>query len=247
MLNSTIRLSLLATASLGFLACQPALTQSASTNSDAALTGEAADMGREMDDMAATQGSGISAALLKSAADVDSAMFSVDPPHYDSACACFLRTATWSGDGFERVRVDSITYLDAAGAPLHARNFAKLKSIHHIRRVTRTVGAHVFAIRFETTADVSVGTDTTGVWNGTVTGSYDGETLKSGSITGVTRAFHNHHWGFASAGSLDFTRPLFSWDIRFLGEGAAKAVRTNNLTGHVLTISIDRNYKETAQ
>jgi len=247
MRNRILRLSAIASLAAWLGACQ-ALTQSDSTSKDVALNGEAATMGRELDNMSATQGAGMAAALLKpAAADTDSALFTVTPPHYDSACACFIRVETWSGDGYDRTRVDSITYLDDAGAHLHARNFAKLKSVHHIRTVTRTTGAHTFSIRFETIADITVGTDTVGVWNGTVSGSYDGEALKSGSVTGVTRTFHNRHWGFASAGSMVFTRPLFSWEIDFLGDGKAKATRTNNLTKHVLVIDIDRNYQETAR
>ncbi len=241
--NSKIAFAFVTVAAFGLMGCQPALTQS--TSSDAALNGEAALVGQELDHMAGAQGAGMSVALIKTAAaDTDSAAFTVSPSQYDSSCTCFIRTETWKGDGYARLRVDSITYLDSAGKPLRSRNFKKLGSISHVRHVTRTTGPHTFEIRFVTKATVTIGTDTIGVWNGAITGSYDGEALKSGAVTQVTRKFHNGHWGFALSGNVSLTRPMFTWSIEFLGAGKAQATRTNNKTGHVLIISIDRQYRE---
>ncbi len=243
--SMNIAFALASAVALQLMGCQPALTQSAS--SDTQLNGEAALMGKELDHMAGTQGAGMGVALLKSAAaDTDSTFFTVSPPQFDSSCICFIRTETWNGDGYERLRIDSITYLDSAGNHLRSRNFKKLGSLNHIRHVTRTKGLHIFEIRFETKSTVTVGADTMGIWNGTITGKYDGEALKSGAVTQVTRRFHNGHWGFASSGNVSLTRPLFTWSIDFLGDGMARATRTNNKTGHVLIITIDRQYRESA-
>lgn len=209
------------------------------------LNGEAALLVQEMQHMSAVSGSNTVAAKTSAGVpDTEYVYKDITPSTYDSSCACRIRTETIKTDeGNDRERIDSIFYKDANGNPLHYRNFEKLKSVHHVRRITHKNGGKEAQIRIVTDMTVAIGSDTTGTWNGTISGSYDGEEFKTGTISNVVRKFTNGHWDYPESGTVSVDRPKYTHQILFLGDGRAKATRTEKKTGNTTVIMIDRNFR----
>ncbi len=215
----------------------------------AELDGQSAFISSEVDQMGQSLGDLPDAALGKSAAvaaDTITGELILSRYAFHEECQCLVRKAEYSGSrGFERTRIDSVTLLDSAGAALSLWDRKKIAKIIHKRHVTRNKGSHDIDVQFNTEATFKLDNGVlVGVWNGTMTGTFDGDEFKSGTVTNITREYKNGRFGFPVAGSVTVTRPLRIYSIEFLGSGDAKATITHRRTGKVTVITVDRNYQE---
>jgi hypothetical protein len=221
----------------------------AKEDTDTSMDGQSAFISSEMDQMGSSL-QGLPGAMVgkvgTSQADTITTELILERYAFHEDCGCMVRTAEFTGSvGFERTRIDSVTLLDSAGEVLQTWDRSRIAKINHKRHVIRSKGPHAIDVHFITEATFKMDASVlVGVWNGTMTGTFDGEDFKSGTITQVTREYKNHGFGFPVSGTVTVTRPKRTYTIEFLGEGDAKATITNLRTGKVTVITIDRDYKE---
>jgi hypothetical protein len=170
--------------------------------------------------------------------------WSVHPYTWDAAIGSYVRSATFSNltDGYDRTRVDTLTFHDANNNHLQHPTLATVKSIDHIRNVTRTKGGNELNIRVVMNSVISLTPDTTHVKNGTITGTFNGEkVVGTGVIKDVTRQRTNGYWQFPRSGAIACEFPRRSYDVEFLGSGNARLTVTNKTTDKtsVITYHVD--------
>ena len=159
-----------------------------------------------------------------------------------------VRTATLTcSDGYERVRVDTLTFYDHNGNTMRHPTLATVDSIHHVRHVTRDKGGNELNITVNMHSTVSAITGQAGnythVKNGTITGTFNGEQAATGTITNVTRNYISGHWQlFPQSGSITADFPHRTYEIDFLGAGEVKLTITDLSTDKtkVETIIVDQ-------
>jgi hypothetical protein len=212
-------------------------------NSDgqaAYVTSEVDQMGQVYDQIPGTAAAKIGGGLAITGELV------VEPFAYKADCECFVRRATFDGiRGYERDRVDSVTLLDSNGATMDAFKPALISRILHKRHVVKSKNGREADIHFEFTADIKSDAGVKkGVWNGAMTGTYNGQEFKSGSVTKVTRVWEGGRFGFPESGGISLDRPVFGFLVEFLGDGKAKATITNKVNKKVHVLWVDKDYNE---
>jgi hypothetical protein len=178
------------------------------------------------------------------AAEADTVYYDwkVHPYSWDATIQGYIRTATVTGsDGYERVRVDTVIFKDVSGTKIQHPTLATCKTIDHIRNMTHTKGGSELNIRVVMNSVISLTPDTTHVKNGTITGTYDGEQVGTGTITNVTRAYTNGAWQFPRSGNVTVDFPRRSYNVDFSGNGRAKLTITNKVSDKttIITIQVD--------
>jgi hypothetical protein len=166
----------------------------------------------------------------------------IHPYTWDASIGGYIRTATFScSDGYDRVRIDTLVFKDAGGNGLQYPTLATVKNISHVRNVTRTKAAGQLNIRVSMNSVISLSPDTTHVKNGTITGTFDGDQIATGTITDVTRQRTNGYWQFPRSGSVKTDFPRRTYEVEFMGGGDAKLTITNKVTDKttVLTYHVD--------
>lgn len=169
--------------------------------------------------------------------------WTVYPYTWDSTIGGYIRTATiTASDGYDRLRVDTLIFKDAAGTGLRHPTFATCDSIYHVRNVKRTKGGNELDIRVEMHSSINLTPDTTHVKNGTISGTYDGEQAATGTITAVTRVYSGGYWHFPESGTISVDFPRRTYVVDFLGSGSAKLTITNRSTGKttIVTYQVDQ-------
>lgn len=241
-------LALIGGASLLFSGCLMNKEEDKSSyNSDgqsALVTSEMDQMGQVYDQMPGDAGAAKTSALDGFTITGEKV---IEPFKYDSSCACFIRHATYSNvAGYERDRIDSVTLLDSTGATMDKFKKARVAKIIHKRNVVKTKGAHEADIRFDITVDIKTDAGVRkGEWNGTMTGSYDGQAFKSGTISKLVRVWEDGRFRFPEAGTIELDRPVFHFLAEFLGDGKAKFTITNKVNGKIHILFVDHDYHET--
>ena len=243
---SQASLALAAAASLLLTGC---FTQNEAPKSSYDSDGQSAYVSTEVDQMGQVydqiSGDGPAAKTSASGLTITGELV-IEPFKYDEGCACFIRHAHYSGiKGLERDRIDSVTLLDSAGATMDRFQKAKVAKIIHTRNVVRSKGAREADIRFDITVDIKNHAGARkGEWNGTMTGSYDGQEFKSGSIAKVVRAWADGRFHFPESGSIEVDRPVFHFLVEFLGDSKAKVTITNKVKGRIHILFVDKDYRE---
>jgi hypothetical protein len=177
--------------------------------------------------------------MVAGTADTSYIDWHVTPYRLDTASVCYVRTATFSTSaGYERTRIDTITFFDANGNKLAHPTIATVSTIHHVRHVEHSNGGEVMNVVFDMTSVLTKGTDTTMVKNGTMTGTYAGDAVSSGSMVNVTRKYTNGHWQFPESGTVSATFPRFTFSIVYLGAGQATATLTNTVKNKTTIVNI---------
>ena len=170
----------------------------------------------------------------------------IEPFKYDSTCGCFIRRAEYTGiKGYERLRIDSVTLIDSTGAKLTKFHKAKVAKIIHTRNVTKSRNGKQADIRFDITVDIKTDAGVRkGEWNGTMTGSFNGQEFKSGSIDQVVRVWDEGRFHFPESGSIEVDRPVFHFLVEFLGDMKAKVTITNKVNNKIHILFVDKDYNE---
>jgi hypothetical protein len=165
----------------------------------------------------------------------DSISYAVHPYQYISPN--WIRTATLTtAAGYVRTRVDTITFFNAAGVPVEYPRLDSFTTLHHLRTVTQSKGDILVTLTIDVTDSLKKGTDTTFVKNGTITGTCDGQTLKTGLISNVTRVRSDGVWQFPSAGTISVDLPRYDFSITFTGNYSATLYVDNLVTGKTRTV-----------
>jgi hypothetical protein len=214
-----------------------------SYNSD----GQSAYMTSELDQMGQIYDGGAGAATKTSSGGLTlTGELIIKPYAFTEACMCFVREAKLTTvEGYERMRIDSVVLLDSTGAKLVTFEPARIAKMIHSRNVTKTKGGNEADIRFDMTVDIKTdGGLKVGVWNGVMTGSYNGQALKGGTLTNVTRPWENGRFRFPTSGQIDLDRPVFHFQADFLGDGKAKFTITNKVNHKIHILFVDKEYKE---
>lgn len=163
----------------------------------------------------------------------------IAPFAYDETSGSWVRTATVStSEGYERVRLDTVTFKDATGAAVKLPSFVTVETITYRRKVDRSKGADRSNVAISIDMALSTGGDTTLVNNGTMNGTFNGERIAEGKITDVTRTYENHRWGYPVSGDVYVDLPNFTYEITYQGEGSALAHVTNKRRDRVREISV---------
>jgi hypothetical protein len=223
------------------------MTNEEGKNKDFASDGQASFLVSEVDQMGQTLDEGAPAAKFGIDSSDITGELVIDPYKYDSTCKCFVRRAKFTGsEGFERIRLDSVVLVDTNGDTLSEFKPRAIGKAYHTRHVTKSKGDKEIDVVINFTVDIKHEGDTkVGVWNGTMSGSYNGQEFKTGTATNVTREVHDGHFGFPVSGSIEIDRPVFHFTVEFLGDGRAKATIKNKVNGRIHVIFIDKNYGET--
>lgn len=243
---SLTSLTLAGAAALLFTGC---LTRNEEAKSSYSSDGQSAYVSTEVDQMGQVydqiSGDGPAAKTSASGLTITGELV-IEPFKYDEGCACFIRHAHYSGiKGFERDRIDSVTLLDSAGATMDKFQKAKVAKIIHTRNVLRSKGAREADIRFDVTIEIKTDAGVRkGEWNGTMTGSYNGQEFKSGTIAKVVRVWADGRFHFPESGSIEVDRPVFHFLVEFLGEGKAKVTIRNKVNKKIHILFVDKNYHE---
>ncbi len=189
---------------------------------------------------------GATAKLQAAAPDTVTYDLTIHPYSWDSTNDCYVRTATLiCSDGFERVRVDTLTFY-GAGGKLRYPTLATVDSIHHVRHVSRDKGGNELDITVDMHSILSLigqAGNYTHVKNGTITGTFNGEPTATGAITNVTRDYVNGQWDwFPRSGSIVVDFPHRTYEVDFIGIGEVRLTITNTVTEktRVLTIAVDQ-------
>jgi hypothetical protein len=239
-------LALIGASAIAFTGC---MTQEAGEG-DYASDGQGAFLVSEMDQMGQAIGEFPAGGLAKSAESRDIVIkgeLVIDPWAYRAECQCFVRRAEFTGHkGFERLRLDSVSFLDSAGAVMDSFRPAQIAKAVFRRNVTKSKDGRQVDVRFDITVDMKwEGAQRVGVWNGTMSGSFNGQEFKSGTIANVARPFVDGHFRFPEAGTLEINRPVFHFKVEFLGDGKAKVTIRNKANNRIHILWVDKDYNET--
>lgn len=140
-------------------------------------------------------------------------------------------------DGRGMNRIDSIQFSDAEGNAEQRPSWNTTSGWTHYRHTERVGFVNSHSLDFAMQVTLSKSTDTTGTWNGTVTGRLNGESISSTTVTNVVRNRAPGYWEFPSSGNIYMVRPLRTIDINYTGNGEATALITRN-DGKTKTITI---------
>lgn len=238
----------LALAGIAAFSLTGCLTREEAGNEDGfASDGQAAFLVSEIDQMGQALGDLAPGALAKTSGFTIEGELVIQPFAFKEDCACFVRRAKYTGrKGYERERLDSITLLDSADATMDAFEPSRIAKVLHRRNVEHSRGANEVSVRFDITVDIRSGGDgKTGVWNGAMTGSFNGQEFKSGSLSNVARPFRDGRFRFPESGAIELTRPVFHYLVEFQGDGKAKVTIRNRRNGRIHILWVDKDYQET--
>jgi hypothetical protein len=239
-------LALTGAASLALTGCLTNESKTSSMDSDgqaAYVTTEVDQMGQVYDQLPETSGG-----LGKASSGLTiTGELTIEPFRYQAGCECFVRHAVYTGaKGYERDRVDSVTLFDSTGATMDRFVRARIDHMVHTRDVVHTKGAREANVRIEIDLDIMTNDGVkTGVWNGTMSGTYMGQEYKSGTIDNLVRVWENGRFRFPEAGTIHLERPIYKFLAEFLGDGKAKFRIENKRTGKIHILFVDKNYGET--
>jgi len=225
--------------------CSKQSSQSDNANSSAQLAAdEVSNMSAdEATVMNKNAGAGKVVATLASVdSSIDSISWSVNPYHFNGTSWVRLAVLTTSF-GYMRTRADTITFYDTSGNILEIPTMATLYTLRHDRQVNQTKGIITAALSISVFDTLKKSADTTFVKNGAITGTCDGQTLKTGIISNVTRLYSNGYWQFPSSGSIAVDMPRYDFTITFTGTNASgnytATVNVDNLvTGKSRTVYV---------
>ncbi len=171
-----------------------------------------------------------------------------EPLTFHEDCACFVRRATYTGvPGYERERIDTVSLIDSSGGTITtSMETAKAATIHHKRHVNSLEGSRAAHILFDLVADVTTGPDsvTKSVWNGTITGDFNGLEIRNGAVDSVTRIWADSSFGYPVSGSITIDSDLSELVIRYHEDSSATATITNHNNGNSYGLNLDRQFRE---
>jgi hypothetical protein len=241
-------LKTLALAGLAALSLTGCLTQEESADENAFTSdGQAAFLVSEIDQMGQALGDLAEGPLAKTSGFTIEGELVIDPFDYKEDCGCFVRRAKYTGHkGYERERLDSVTLLDSAGGTMDVYAPSRVAKVLHRRNVDHSKGGNELSVRLDVEVEIKTeGDGKAGVWNGTMTGTFNGQEFKSGTISNLVRPYQDGRFRFPESGSIELTRPVFHFLVEFQGDGKAKVTVKNRRNGRIHILWVDKDYQET--
>ncbi len=165
------------------------------------------------------------------------------PWKYNATVEGWVREAKGTLDGGEVTRYDTLWFYDASGAAQMIPSMATTASYRHVRSVNGTYN-NTFTYRYEMNVVLEKGaTDTVFVFNGTINGEFNGESVDNTVISNVKRKLIHlpFRWlAFPHEGTIAIDRPFKTVYIEFGGAQTAKVTVTRKSDGKtwVYTINI---------
>jgi hypothetical protein len=99
-------------------------------------------------------------------------------------------------------------------------------------------GTNEADVHFEMNTVMTYGADTFMTKNGTLSGTYNGDAVATGSVTNVIRYRTNGAWQFPASGSILVDFPKWKYEVTFTGNGNATADITNKAKDKVTEVNI---------
>ncbi|MBN1983861.1 MAG: hypothetical protein JW795_20175 [Chitinivibrionales bacterium] len=199
----------------------------------------------EISNMSANSSSAISSAtskVLQRQGDTTTVDWVIHPFAWDAGSESYVRSASMTtSKGYERVRIDTVTYFDSSDNKLRFPTVKKLAKIHHVRHVTHSKGGREVQNCFNLWNAFSPTPEPTLVQNGIMTGTFNDEAISTGTITDVTRRKIDGRWQMPESGIITLETPKRIIIVEYTGSGAAMATLHNKLTNvtKVITINVD--------
>ncbi|MGA3050511.1 MAG: hypothetical protein ABSE00_01130 [Chitinispirillaceae bacterium] len=224
--------------------CSKQSSQSDNANSSAQLAAdEVANMSADEGTVMSNANAGVGKIIASVDSSIDSISWSVNPYHFVSGIGWVRYAVLTTSFGYMRTRADTITFYDTSGNILEIPTMATLYTLRHDRQVNQTKGIITAALSISVFDTLKKSADTTFVKNGAITGTCDGQTLKTGIISNVTRLYSNGYWQFPSSGSIAVDMPRYDFTITFTGTNASgnytATVNVDNLvTGKSRTVYV---------
>jgi hypothetical protein len=163
------------------------------------------------------------------------------PWAYDAVAGCWTRSAETTYENGTRVRCDTVWFKDANNLAVHTPSMATVASYRHVRSVTAKF-SNLFAFRWEmNVAIMKNASDTTFVFNGGGTGSFNGDVFRSTTVTNVTSQWLRSsipHMQFPSGGTIRIDRLLRTINVVFNGNGNATATVTRKKDNKTVVYNI---------
>lgn len=162
---------------------------------------------------------------------------------YVPETGAYVREAVLTtSDGYQRTRLDTVTFRDGAGVTQQFPSVLTTRSIEHTRRAFHAWTGGSADVRFNATTSFVVGAQTTMIRNGTLNGSVNGVELATGKIDSVTSYYSPlGFWQFPESGSVWVEFPVWSYDLTYTGNGGATATITNKDTERTWVVSVRYN------
>jgi len=212
--------------------CSKQSSQSDNANSSAQLAAdEVANMSADEGTVMSNANAGVGKIIASVDSSIDSISWSVNPYHFVSGIGWVRYAVLTTSFGYMRTRADTITFYDTSGNILEIPTMATLYTLRHDRQVNQTKGIITAALSISVFDTLKKSADTTFVKNGAITGTCDGQTLKTGIISNVTRLYSNGYWQFPSSGSIAVDMPRYDFTITFTG--------TNASGNYTATVNVD--------
>jgi hypothetical protein len=200
---------------------------------------EVADMGTLEGDMMAGN---VPAKQLAEQADTTSVTLVVNHFAYVPATGAYVREAVLTtSEGYQRTRLDTVTFRDAGGATQQYPSVLTTRSVEHTRRAFHAWSGGSADVRFHATTSFTTGTDTTMLRNGTLSGVVNGVEVASGEIDSVMARYSSGHWHFPESGYVYVDFPKWNYNITYTGNGSATASITNKDRDRTWTVTVQYN------
>jgi len=223
---------------------------SPTANKDKLSDGTAGDISMAMTQMSNEGNTGLAKMTAGDAVLADTISYTglvvLQPWTYDATSKWWSCSFTDSlADGRSFTFIDSLKFTDAASqAKTTMPGWYTSDGWTHIRYLSRHgLLGNTFNSRFEMAVVVTKGTDTTAIWNGTVTGTWNGLALRTTTVTNVERKFARsgnvHWWKFPSSGTIYIDNLLRTWTVTYTGNGGATAVVTRKSDNKQKTFTIN--------
>jgi predicted dienelactone hydrolase len=209
--------------------------------------GQSAYITSELDQMGQIY-NGSASSLGKTAANAFSGNDEVviEPYTFQKACSCFVSMATLTGlDESIRVRVDSVHLFDTEGIAQTLYRPTLISKIVHIHEVNKSHGGIDSRLRFDITVEIKREAGLiTGVWNGNISGTYNNQILKNGSMTDIIRPWVNGRFAFPTSGLIDMENPKLIYHGEFLEDETAQFTITTKANQKTVILFVDAEYLE---
>lgn len=172
--------------------------------------------------------------------DID---ITIVPWSYDATVKGWIRKAELNAEGGSITRNDTVWFYDANNAEVVVPTLAAVSYYRHVRTVVGTA-QNTFTYRYEMNVTIEKGaTDTVFVFNGSLLGEFNGETIDNTVITNVKRHLIHLPFRWLSVpfeGTISIDRPFRTAYIVFGGEQTALVTVTRKSDGKtwVFTINI---------
>lgn len=185
----------------------------------------------------------------------------LEPLTYHPECTCYVRRATYTGEvGYARDRTDTVYFFDSAGAAITGdMTTAKAFTVRHKRHVVSSVGDRDADIVFDVTGnilrdsvpmiDTVTMTDTSmisSIWNGTISGTFNGQAIQNGIIDSVVRPWKDTAFSYPESGRISLEGEQADLLIEFQPDSTADVTINSHRNGEVYNLTVDSDFRESA-